>query len=37
MHTAEDVAAAALFLASDEARRITGARLTLDAGRSLSF
>lgn len=35
LHTAEDVAAAALFLASDEARRITGAQLTVDAGRSL--
>lgn len=31
----EDVAAAALFLASDEARRITGALLPVDAGRSL--
>jgi len=31
----EDVAAAALFLASDEARLITGALLPLDAGRSL--
>lgn len=35
LHTAEDVAAAALFLASDESRRITGALLPLDAGRSL--
>lgn len=31
----EDVAAAALFLASDDARLITGALLPLDAGRSL--
>ncbi len=31
----EDIAAAALFLASDEARLITGALLPLDAGRSL--
>jgi NAD(P)-dependent dehydrogenase (short-subunit alcohol dehydrogenase family) len=31
----EDVAAAALFFASDEARRITGALLPVDAGRSL--
>jgi NAD(P)-dependent dehydrogenase (short-subunit alcohol dehydrogenase family) len=35
LHTAEDVAAAALFLASDESRRITGALLPVDAGRSL--
>ncbi len=35
LHTADDVAAAALFLASDEARRITGALLPVDAGRSL--
>lgn len=35
LHTPEDVAAAALFLASDEARMITGALLPLDAGRSL--
>lgn len=33
--TAEDVAAAALFLASDEARHITGVLLPVDAGRSL--
>lgn len=35
LHTPEDVAAAALFLASDESRLITGALLSLDAGRSL--
>jgi meso-butanediol dehydrogenase/(S,S)-butanediol dehydrogenase/diacetyl reductase len=35
LHTAEDVAAAALFLSSDEARAITGAILPVDAGRSL--
>ena len=35
LHTPEDVAAAVLFLASDDARRITGALLPLDAGRSL--
>lgn len=35
VHTPEDVAAAALFLASDEARMITGALVPLDAGRSL--
>lgn len=35
LNTAEDVAAAALFFASDEAARITGALLTVDAGRSL--
>jgi NAD(P)-dependent dehydrogenase (short-subunit alcohol dehydrogenase family) len=35
LHTPEDVAAAALFLASDESRMITGALLPLDAGRSL--
>lgn len=35
LHTADDVAAAVLFLASDESRRITGALLPLDAGRSL--
>jgi len=35
LHTAEDVAAAALFLASYESRRITGALLPVDAGRSL--
>jgi NAD(P)-dependent dehydrogenase (short-subunit alcohol dehydrogenase family) len=36
LHTADDVAAAVLFLASDEARMITGALLPLDAGRSLA-
>jgi NAD(P)-dependent dehydrogenase (short-subunit alcohol dehydrogenase family) len=35
LHTPEDVAAAALFLVSDDARMITGALLPLDAGRSL--
>jgi NAD(P)-dependent dehydrogenase (short-subunit alcohol dehydrogenase family) len=35
LFTPEDVAAAALFLASDEARHITGAQLKVDAGRSL--
>ena len=35
LHTPEDVAAAVLFLASDEARSITGALLPVDAGRSL--
>ena len=35
LHTPEDVAAAAHFLASDDARLITGTFLTLDAGRSL--
>jgi len=35
LHTPDDVAAAALFLASDEARLITGAFLALDAGRSM--
>jgi len=35
LHTPEDIAAAVLFLASDEARCITGALLPVDAGRSL--
>jgi 3-oxoacyl-[acyl-carrier protein] reductase len=35
LHTPEDTANAALFLASDEARLITGALLALDAGRLL--
>ncbi len=35
LHTPADVAAAALFLASDDARLITGALLPLDGGRSL--
>lgn len=35
LHTTDDVAAAVLFLASDESRSITGALLPLDAGRSL--
>jgi NAD(P)-dependent dehydrogenase (short-subunit alcohol dehydrogenase family) len=35
LHTPDDVAAAALFLASDDARLITGALLPLDGGRSL--
>jgi NAD(P)-dependent dehydrogenase (short-subunit alcohol dehydrogenase family) len=35
LHTPEDVAAAVLFLASDDARRITGVLLPVDAGRSL--
>jgi NAD(P)-dependent dehydrogenase (short-subunit alcohol dehydrogenase family) len=35
LHTPDDVAAAVFFLASDDARHITGALLPLDAGRSL--
>jgi len=35
LHTSQDVGAAVLFLASDEARQITGVLLPLDAGRSL--
>ncbi len=35
LHTPDDVAAAVVFLASDEARSITGALLPVDAGRSL--
>jgi len=35
LHTPVDVAAATLFLASDEARLITGSMLSLDAGRFL--
>jgi len=35
LHTPEDVAAAVLFLASDEARSITGVLLPVDSGRSL--
>jgi NAD(P)-dependent dehydrogenase (short-subunit alcohol dehydrogenase family) len=35
LHTSEDVAAAVLFLASDDAKNITGVLLPLDAGRSL--
>jgi NAD(P)-dependent dehydrogenase (short-subunit alcohol dehydrogenase family) len=35
LHTPEDVAAAVLFLASDEARCITGVLLPVDCGRSL--
>ena len=35
LHTPEDVAAAVLFLASDEAKAITGVLLPVDAGRSL--
>lgn len=35
LHTPEDVAAAVVFLASEEARRLTGVLLPLDAGRSL--
>jgi len=35
LHTPEDVANAVLFLASDDARNITGVLLPLDAGRSL--
>jgi NAD(P)-dependent dehydrogenase (short-subunit alcohol dehydrogenase family) len=35
LHTPDDVAAAALFLASDESRMITGAFLPVDAGRSM--
>jgi NAD(P)-dependent dehydrogenase (short-subunit alcohol dehydrogenase family) len=35
LHTPEDVASAVLFLASDDARRITGVLLPVDAGRSL--
>lgn len=35
MGTAEDVASAALFLASDEARFITGAALPVDGGQSI--
>jgi NAD(P)-dependent dehydrogenase (short-subunit alcohol dehydrogenase family) len=31
--TPDDIAAAALFLASDEARRITGVALVVDGGR----
>jgi NAD(P)-dependent dehydrogenase (short-subunit alcohol dehydrogenase family) len=36
MGTAWDVAYAALFLASDEARFITGALLPVDGGQSIS-
>ena len=35
LHTPEDVAAAVLFIASDDAGSITGALLPVDAGRSL--
>ncbi|MGH7829155.1 MAG: SDR family NAD(P)-dependent oxidoreductase [Candidatus Binatia bacterium] len=35
LHTPEDVAAAVVFLASDEARCITGVLLPVDSGRSL--
>ncbi len=35
LHTPQDVAAAVLFLASDEANQITGVLLPVDAGRSL--
>jgi len=35
LHTPEDVGAAVLFLASDEAKQVTGVLLPLDAGRSL--
>jgi NAD(P)-dependent dehydrogenase (short-subunit alcohol dehydrogenase family) len=35
LHTPDDVAAAVSFLASDEAKSITGALLPVDAGRSL--
>jgi NAD(P)-dependent dehydrogenase (short-subunit alcohol dehydrogenase family) len=35
LHTPEDVAAAVLFLASDESRLITGVLLPLDGGRAL--
>lgn len=35
LHTPEDVGAAVLFLASDDAKNITGILLPLDAGRSL--
>ncbi len=35
--TVEDVAAAALFLASDQARFITGANLPVDGGNSIGF
>ncbi len=35
LHSPEDVGAAVLFLASDEAKQITGVLLPLDAGRSL--
>ena len=35
LHTPEDVGAAVLFFASEDARNITGALLPLDAGRSL--
>ena len=35
LHTPEDVAAAVLFLASDEAKSITGVLLPVDSGRSL--
>jgi meso-butanediol dehydrogenase/(S,S)-butanediol dehydrogenase/diacetyl reductase len=35
LHTPDDVAAAVSFLASDEAKSITGVLLPVDAGRSL--
>jgi NAD(P)-dependent dehydrogenase (short-subunit alcohol dehydrogenase family) len=35
LHSPDDVASAALFLASDESKMITGAFLPLDAGRSM--
>jgi NAD(P)-dependent dehydrogenase (short-subunit alcohol dehydrogenase family) len=35
IHSPADVAAAALFLASDESKMITGTFLTVDAGRSM--
>jgi NAD(P)-dependent dehydrogenase (short-subunit alcohol dehydrogenase family) len=35
LHTPEDVAAAVVFLASDDSKHITGVQIPLDAGRCL--